>query len=367
MPHTEGQEFWLANCGAAEVTASSLNVLTAISVFSALFVCLFRTPIAKGMLLLDAPDASRKLHTAAVPMVAGLAAFPAVALACVEAVSQGANDDTIAIFFSVVSGFFMIGYADDRLHVRPSRRLLLSLALFGALVLMAPGLMTPDFRFGELMFSPGAGTVAFLAIIGASGAINAVNMADGQDGLCCGLLLLWLGFLSATLDTAYANAAMIAAAAIAVALLFNLASLVFLGDMGAYGLGSFVLGLMLIGAANGNIDHGQIVAALTVPVVDCVWLMIERRQRGHSPYDPDRQHLHHILEHVIGHWPSLIAYLSVAAIGSAGAIAGGWVCVGAILIQFLFVAVARLQLPRSLEPEPVLTVTDGDAQPSPAE
>lgn len=324
----------------------------------AVFVCLFRTPIARGMLLLDLPDASRKLHPVAVPMVAGLAAFPAVALSCIEAVSLGANDDTIAIFFSVVAGFFMIGYADDRLHVRPSRRLLLSLALFGALVLMAPGLMAPEFRFGNLELTPGAGTVAFLGIIGASGAINAINMADGQDGLCCGLLLLWLGFLWATLDHAYANAALITGAAILVAMLFNLASLVFLGDMGAYGLGAYVLGLMLIGVANGDIDHGQIVSALAVPVVDCVWLMIERRNRGHSPYDPDRQHLHHILENVLGRWLSLAVYLAAAAVGCAGAIVGGWAAVAAILFQFAFVAVARLFLPRSGEPSAATSGND---------
>lgn len=328
------------------MTSSSLNVLAAIAVFCSLFVCLFRTQIAKGMQLLDSPDAMRKLHQNAVPMVAGLAAFPAVALACVEAVSLGANDDGIAIFFSVVSGFFMIGYADDRLHVRPSRRLLLSLALFGALILMSPNLMTPYFKFGEFTANLGGGTVAFLAIIGASGAINAINMADGQNGLCSGLLLLWLGFLWATLEPGLSNGALIVAAAIAVALVFNLMSLVFLGDSGAYGLGSFVLGLMLFGTSTGHIDHGQIVAVLTVPVTDCVWLMLERRRRGHSPYDSDRQHLHHILEKALGTWLSLGAYLGLAGLGVAGALAGGWACVGAIAVQFAVVAVARLWMPR---------------------
>jgi UDP-GlcNAc:undecaprenyl-phosphate GlcNAc-1-phosphate transferase len=135
--------------------------------------------------------------------------------------------------------------------------------------------------------------------------------------------------------------------------MFNLASMVFLGDMGAYGLGSFVLGLMLIGAANGDIDHGQIVAALAVPVVDCVWLMIERRLRGLSPYDSDRQHLHHILEGPLGSWPSLALYLFVASLGMLGAIAGGWSALAAIVVQFVFVAAARLWLPRPVENMPV--------------
>ncbi|MCC6920002.1 MAG: undecaprenyl/decaprenyl-phosphate alpha-N-acetylglucosaminyl 1-phosphate transferase [Alphaproteobacteria bacterium] len=331
------------------VSSSSLIVLTAISIVCALFVCLFRTPIARGMQLLDLPD-KRKRHTSAVPMVAGLAAFPAVALACVEAVSRGANDDTVAILYSVHFGFFLIGYADDRIQIKPSRRLLLSLALFGALVLMSPGLMPPAFTFGgvAIVLSPGA--VAFLAIIGACGALNAINMADGQNGLCCGLMLLWLGFLGVTLDPAYASTAVIVAGALAVALAFNLLSLVFLGDMGAYGLGAFILGLMLIGVGGGDIDHGQIVCALAVPVTDCVWLMIERRLHRRSPFEPDRQHLHHLLAGRMGGWQSLTLYLGVAAVGAGAAVAGGWACVAAILVQFLFVAAIRLYLPRGQEP-----------------
>ena len=58
------------------VSSSSLIVLTAISIACALFVCLFRTPIARGMQLLDLPD-KRKRHTSAVPMVTQVLTFVA--------------------------------------------------------------------------------------------------------------------------------------------------------------------------------------------------------------------------------------------------------------------------------------------------
>lgn len=328
------------------MSLESMSFLSALAAAGALFVCAARMPIARTMDLIDRPDDKRKRHVGHVPLVGGLAVFPAIALACVEAVSQGASDDTIAVLFGVVFGFFLIGYADDRMEIRPSRRLLLTLALFAGLILMAPGLMPPNFNFGEVSLPVGAGTVALLGIVGASGALNAINMADGQDGLCSGLLLIWLCFLFATLEPPYANAAMIAAAALIIAIAFNLFTLVFLGDLGAYGVGAFVIALMLAGIGDGSVDHGQIVTLLTVPIVDCVWLMIERQKRGHSPYDPDRQHLHHILERSLGRTGSLIMYLSVVSAGSAAATMGGWACVAAILAQTGFVVLVRSKWPR---------------------
>ena len=211
--------------------------------------------------------------------------------------------------------------------------------------------MPPAFTFGHVSILLGTGGVALLAIFAASGALNAINMADGQDGLCTGLLLIWCAFLAATLDPPYASAALITAAGLGVVLLFNLFGLVFLGDIGAFGVGAFIIGLMLAGAASGDIDHGQIVALLTVPVVDCIWLMIERKRRGRSPFDPDRQHLHHILQKTLGKWPSLAVYLGLVGAGTAAAYFGGWACVASILAQTAVVAAFRLRGPRVIEKE----------------
>ena len=316
----------------------------------ALTVCLLRMPIARTVHLLDIPDSRRKFHARITPLVGGLAVFPAIALACVEAVSGGAPDAAVAILYAVVFGFFLIGYADDRIEVRPSRRLLMTLALFAGLVLMSPHLMPPDFRFGGVAVPLGAGALALLAIVGAAGALNAINMADGQNGLCPGLLLIWLAFLAAKLGPGWSEAAIIAGAGLAVVLAFNLAGLVFLGDIGAYGIGAFVIGLMLAGAGSGAIDHGQIVAVMTVPVVDCVWLMLERRGRGRSPFEPDRQHLHHILRHAVGVL-SMPLYLAVAGLGTLAAMTGGWAALGAIVGQAAFVAAFRLLGRRMADPE----------------
>ena len=313
----------------------------AVGVLAALVICLLRMPIGRTMALVDAPDLTRKIHAGSVPLVGGIALFPAIAIACVQAVALGASDDAIGVVVGVVFGFFMIGYADDRLQIRPSRRLLLSLILFAALVLMAPGLMPDAFRIGGADLYIGMGTIALLAIIGASGALNAINMADGQNGLCCGLLLIWLTFIAFAGGPALQGGALLVAMALVVVTLFNLRGLVFLGDIGAYGAGSYVLALMLIGAGSGAVDHGQIVALLAIPVTDCILLMVERVRRGHSPYDPDRQHLHHILQASVGQWPSLALYLGAVAICGLAAWMNGPFAIAGIVGGIAFVTLAR--------------------------
>jgi len=328
----------------------------AVGAFAALALCLARMPIARTMALVDVSDHPRKAHVGAVPLVGGIAMFPAIAIACVQAVALGASEDAFGMMVGVVFGFFMIGYADDRMQIRPSRRLLLTLVLFAALVLMTPAFMPSIFEIGGLQLQIGPGTIALLAIIGASGALNAINMADGQDGLCVGLLLIWLLFLTLESTTAVQSAALLAALALAVVLMFNLLGLVFLGDIGAYGVGAFVLSLMLYGAGDGSIDHGQIVALLAVPVVDCIFLMIERARRGNSPYDPDRQHLHHILQATFGKWPSLAVYLGAVGLCAVGACQNGWATPAAIACAIAFVVVSRWIGRREVEvPSPAET------------
>lgn len=313
----------------------------AVGAFAALLICLLRMPIARTMALVDTPDHPRKAHVGSIPLVGGIALIPSIAIAGVQAVALGASEDAVGVVVSVVFGFFMIGYADDRVNIRPSRRLLLSLVLFAALVLMSPGLMPDSFNIAGTRLYIGTGTIALLAIIGAAGALNAINMADGQDGLCCGLLLIWLLFMATTANPAAESAALLAAMALVVVMAFNLAGLVFLGDIGAYGMGSFVLALMLYAVGDGTLDHGQIVALLAIPVTDCILLMIERARRRRSPYDPDRQHLHHILSKTFGKWPSLVIYLGAVTLCASGAWANGWIALVAIAGGIAFVAFVR--------------------------
>src|SRR5690606_12023447 len=88
---------------------------------------------------------------------------------------------------------WLLGLLDDRRHVRPMLRLVLSAGACWLTISFVPDLQVTFFHFGFLshaMFLDGGWGILFtlLCLVGLQ---NALNMADGKNGLALGLLLIW--------------------------------------------------------------------------------------------------------------------------------------------------------------------------------
>ena len=93
------------------------------------------------------------------------------------------------------AGFLLLGLHDDRNHVHPGLRLFVSAALFGSVILLDPSLALIELDFGGPLVIP-LGIVAFpFTILCLVGLQNAINMADGMNGLLIGLSLFWTACL----------------------------------------------------------------------------------------------------------------------------------------------------------------------------
>jgi len=131
---------------------------------------------------------------------------------------------------------------------------------------------------------------------------NAMNLADGLDGLAGGLALLCLcaiGVFGAICGNRPVMAvALIESGAILGFLRFNThPARVFMGDGGSQVLG-FSIGVLSILATQG--DRSALSAALPLlllglPILDTVAVMVRRALAGRSPFVSDRSHLHHRL------------------------------------------------------------------------
>ena len=152
-------------------------------------------------------------------------------------------------------------------------------------------------------------------------ATNAVNFVDGLDGLAVGTVAIGAtGYfvytyllVRMTNAQSYASlAAMIMIVLVGVCagfLCFNFhPATIFMGDCGAMLLG-YVVGVAFI-LVTGQIDttifgHAQLLpailpfalplATLVLPLLDMTMAVIRRLKAGHTPFHPDRQHLHHRL------------------------------------------------------------------------
>lgn len=279
-----------------------------------LSVCLKAESIGRLLGIMDVPDPEgRKRHRQATPLVGGLAVvLPLIAVALYNGWATG-----IPIFHAyalVLAGGLTLGLLDDRNHLPPSFRLGAAALVAFIGIWMFPAFEIQFLRFTFLdvpIFTQGWGLgFTVLCLVGLQ---NAVNMADGKNGLVIGLSFIWGVILLFYAPVHLYPLLATLLAGLAITLFFNLQSKLFLGDAGAYAL-SLAVGLLALYIYNVSfvaVPADMVALWFLIPVIDCVRLMARRMMQRRSPFSPDREHLHHVLLRFMGWDKALIAYLSI--------------------------------------------------------
>jgi UDP-GlcNAc:undecaprenyl-phosphate GlcNAc-1-phosphate transferase len=131
---------------------------------------------------------------------------------------------------------------------------------------------------------------------------NAFNLFDGLDGLAGGCLVISIGAIA--LLALLAGDGSIAIVSIAMIggvigfLRFNShPAVTFMGDAGSQFLGfsAGYLALLLVTNVNPALNIGLPLLVLGVPLLDTISVAVRRILQGRSPFQGDRQHLHHRL------------------------------------------------------------------------
>ncbi len=143
--------------------------------------------------------------------------------------------------------------------------------------------------------------------------INAVNLIDGIDGLASGLGILYCLFfavyfgLAGELSWSIGSICMIGA--LAVFFIYNVfgsREKIFMGDSGSLLLGylltAFVFRFCEINAYHEvpewlhmNAAPAVAICVLTVPIFDTIRVSLTRIKKHRSPFQPDKNHIHHLL------------------------------------------------------------------------
>lgn len=259
---------------------------------------------ARKVGLVDKPNA-RKLHSGLVPLIGGIS----ICLVLLQYIYN--NNELLPhsqLYAACICLLTFIGALDDRYDVSFKVRFLVQGGLscmmmyFADLSLLSLGDM---FGFGETYLGWVGYIVTVFAVIGA---INAFNMVDGIDGLLGGLSCVTFGslgtllYLSGNKNLAYF--CLVIFTATLPYILFNLGAFgktrkVFMGDAGSMMIGFTVIWLLLLSSQGSEHPPIRPVTALwliAIPLMDMTAVMIRRVRRGHSPFKPDREHLHHICQ-----------------------------------------------------------------------
>ncbi|WP_405229956.1 hypothetical protein [Lentisalinibacter sediminis] len=259
-------------------------------------------PVAAASQLIDIPG-GRKSHIGKVPVIGGLAMFAGLTFALPF---LWPGQQSVAGFLYLAALLLVvIGCIDDRFDLPAAVRLIgqacaALIAMYGAgIVVMDIG--DPLFA-GVINLGPFSLVFTLLVIVTV---INAFNMLDGMDGLAGSVsLIALLGCLLVGFDTAWQSLILALCAAIVAFLLFNFPMKrnrrvrTFMGDAGSTMLG-FSVAVVVIGLSQGEGRTMSPVVGLwfaALPLFDLFGSMIRRVLKGQSPFRPDSEHIHHILQ-----------------------------------------------------------------------
>lgn len=249
--------------------------------------------------LTDKPS-ERKRHVGEIPLAGGPSLF--FFLIIYSAVSGNIG----IIFLVFLTLFFLVGLIDDKYNLNPSFRLLAQLIftiLFVVFMDVSIPIAVDSFLLGNLVqsnsFSFFITTVTFVVLI------NAINLADGLDGLVAiyiinsllGITIVDEVFSIFTLNLAIREILILLLIFAFVFLILNLGLFempkIFLGDSGAYVIGFTMCYLVTLEEM--KLVFGIIPWLFFIPIFDICAVIVLRIRANKSIFGSDRNHIHYRL------------------------------------------------------------------------
>lgn len=325
-----------------------------LSATTGFFVCLVSLPqiiryAGKKNLFVQLDQ--RRIHKRITPSMGGIAIFAGLVFSSLIFLKQE-NFKQIFTILSVLVIPFVIGFLDDRLHLRPSRKIIgqfiaASLVYFVLDVKVSSlyGLLG-DSEFPEWLSY--CMTVVTIILV-----TNSFNLIDGIDGLAGTFSLVALLFFGTWFwQMNLSGYALISFALIGSVTAFLIKnwqpSKIFMGDTGSLVLG-MSLTILAIVFLNNNAEldpvsplkfHsglGTVLCVLIVPLVDTIRVVIIRVSKGISPLAADKRHIHHALVRIgKSHRFAVLLILVVHIFFVANALLlrqfGDWYVVGSVTL-----------------------------------
>jgi UDP-GlcNAc:undecaprenyl-phosphate GlcNAc-1-phosphate transferase len=297
-----------------------INVALGLGLLYSALVVVFCNKIALRLGVVDHPGTQEhKAHAAPTPLVGGLVALPpAIAILLLQFFQGGMQSahaaSYLALVFATLSSL-IVGFFDDRRHIPALFRLIICSGIFGVAISIRPEFVVSALDLQGLGLKVELGLIAIpFSVFCLLAFQNAVNMADGRNGLVGGVAIIWLLALLSYGWHPLTLAIVSLIIGLFIALGANLGGRLFLGDAGTYGIGAFV-GLATIWSHRSNIGLHTIdvVIMFMIPVLDMGRLFASRILSGRHPFSADRNHLHHYLDRSIGWMYGRVIYYGLVA------------------------------------------------------
>jgi UDP-GlcNAc:undecaprenyl-phosphate GlcNAc-1-phosphate transferase len=258
--------------------------------------------------ILDIPG-GRKIHRGAKPSLGGIPMFISF-IAAILIWLPLSSWHIIKFTLLAQTLLFIIGVRDDLLPMRAWHKLIGQLLAVSIIIFIADiriKSLNGFLNIYELPFTISV-AITYIVIIGIT---NAFNLIDGLDGLAGTISLIAFSALGGWFYlTSHPIEALISFSVVGAVLgflIFNWQpSLIFMGDTGSLFIGLTIalliiqfLGFNSVLAADFVFQFkcplALAISSIIVPVTDTSRIIILRLSKGHSPFKPDKNHIHHAI------------------------------------------------------------------------
>lgn len=286
----------------------------------------FFNPIAVEVGLVDKPN-ERKQHCGHIPLIGGISIFLAVLAASLLWLP---NTLELRMYLIASAMMVFIGVLDDKFDLRVRIRIIGQIIIASLMIYGVGGYVTDLgdlFGFGNVTLGSMGILFTYVAIITV---INAYNMIDGINGLIGSLSINTFTSIAVLFimsgQTNYVSYPLILATAILPYLIFNLGVFdkllgketrrIFMGDAGSMFVGLSVIWLLTMGTQGEQASFRPVTALwiCAIPLMDMLSIVTRRYKNGKSPFKPDRDHLHHILQRLGFSAKQTLVIISIIAV-----------------------------------------------------
>ena len=289
------------------MTSLSVAFLVALLVSAVLTPGIRRLAVNRGWV--EGRSGKLKVHEGSIPRLGGVAVVlgflaPLVGIFAINADISYHLEQDLAKFAALLLGglaMFLLGLWDDvRGAGALTKFLVQSTVAIGA---WQAGLRIEQVQlpgFGVVDFGPFGWVVTLLWLVGIT---NALNLVDGLDGLAAGVAFfaglshLVIGALNGDVLLMLFSASL--CGAVLGFLPYNLhPARIFIGDCGALFLGFILAASSIYGVSHKSTTAVAVLGPILIlglPILDTFFAMARRMLRGRSPFDGDREHVHHLL------------------------------------------------------------------------
>ncbi len=269
--------------------------------------------VARDKRLYDEPN-ERSSHTVKTPSLGGISIFAGTLFAIVLWTPVGERFSELQFILCAFIIIFLIGTRDDLNPVSASNKLIAQILAASILVFKSEiqlksfyGLFYQSTEFPFWLFT----IISIFTILVITNAVNLIDGIDGLAGSIGALVSSTLGVWYAVNGTEFMPFAVVAfsiTGSIIAFLKYNFSpAKIFMGDTGSLLIG-ITLSILIIKFIdiNHNLDDATAVfkfqstpvvaiGILIIPLFDTFRVFTTRIIRGHSPFKPDRRHIHHLL------------------------------------------------------------------------